>query len=198
MKVNFLESASKFLNIGGKRETHDTVAPTNPQNGDCWWEPGARYPQPWEWDSSNSQWMSQLIPLQFGTVKFIPPMSGNNFNVFPQPIWFYNVAANRVKVVSGNIFLQTFATAHTQGVNFLNFTVRYVLGTGVLTPLYTFPEDTGNNSTAMTANGFRRINANIDLYLPGNAWNIAFVYSVYGSPGECHMTPIFWIRMARP
>lgn len=202
MRIDRLVSSAKNYILGGdsgQRVTYDTVAPTSPQNGDLWWEPGARYPQPWEFDSSNSQWMSQIFPMNFGTQKYIHGTTNlqNDFNVAPQPIWFYNVTANRVKVVSGNIFVKAF-TAQTQGTNFINFTARYLTGTGSYTALYTFPEDTGNNSTALAAGGVRRINNNVDLYMPGNAWNLAFIYAVYGNPGEVHMTPVFWIRMARP
>lgn len=197
MRLNYLDSVAKYLRVGGVRITHDTVAPSSPANGDIWWEPNAKYPQPWEFDTANGCWMSQTFPMQFGTLK-TPVPSGSQPNVWPQPVWFYNVTANRVKVISGSIFVQTFATAQVQGTNFINFSVRYLLGTGTLTPLYVFAEDTGNNSTAMTANGFRRINADINLYLPGNAWNITFVYAVYGSPGEVHMTPTIWVRFPRP
>lgn len=200
MRLDRLISTAKNYILGGDnglKVTHDTVAPSSPNNGDLWWEPGGKYPQPWEFDSNNGQWMSQVFAMQFPTIKhgFV---TGSNGNVWPQPTWFYNVAGNRIKVISGSIFVQTFATAQTQSVNFINFTIRYLLGTGAYTPLYTFPEDTGNNSPAMTANGFRRINADINLYIPGNAWNLAFIYAPYGSPGEVHMTPQLWVRFPRP
>src|SRR4028119_1575873 len=192
MRLNFLESIAKYYNLGSLKVTHDTVAPSNPSNGDLWWEPGARYAQPWEWDSSNSQWMSQLIPFNYGSLRY----TGTRF--VPAAVWFYNTTANRIKVVSANLFVQTFATAQTQGVNFYNFTLRYLLGTGSYTTLYTFPEDTGNNSTAMAANSYRRINANIDLYLPGNAWNLAFVPVAYAAAGEIEVSAIVYLRIARP
>lgn len=192
MKINFLENLAKSFKLGNNFISYDTVMPSNPVAGDLWFEPGAQYPQPWEYDSSNQQWMSNVVPYSYNPIDVT-----NSSNQWPQPVWFYNTTANRVKLLGGSIFVNAI-TAQTQGVNFYNFPIYYLLGTGAYAPLFTPPEDTGNNSLAMAANSFRRINYVANVYMPGNAWNISQSQIAYGTPGRIIFTPIFYLKLARP
>lgn len=194
MRLNFLDSVAKYYRIGGTRVTHDTVAPSSPANGDLWWEPGARYPQPWEWDSSQSVWICQPYPVSFNQ-NLLTHTSGTQGYNFMMPVEFYNVTGNRIKLTMINMVVQTFATAQDAS-NYYYFTLRYLLGTGLYTAAHTMTTNTAS-AGGMTANNYRRINDYPNVWIPGNAWNIAFINVGVGNPGQLNWCAQVWLRVAR-
>ncbi len=192
MKTNqLIQIADNYVIGNSLRITHSTTQPSSPSNGDLWWEPGARYPQPWEWDSASSNWMSQPVSHTFDW------MAVTATNTYPKPVEFYTVTTDKIKLIFINAFIQTTGTAQS-GTNFYGFQTQYLLGTGVYTLLYNWPENTGTVPSAMGANASRRINLTPNLYLPGNAWNIAFKPISFGTPGTINVTLTYWMKFPRP
>lgn len=178
------------LQIKGKKVMLGTQ-PTSLTNGLLWFETDAIYSQPWEWETANSRWLSNPVLVPFSS-----EIVSNTFTwVFSIP--FYNVSNPKIRALNASIFIANTGAAHNT-TNQYQFRLDYLLGSGAYTTLYNFINNTGDNPSALGANGFRRINENINLDFPGNAWNIRFVATRIGTPPAIQMSGNVTIRYARP
>lgn len=192
MKTNqLIQSAESYLVANTRRITHSLTMPSSPSDGDLWWEPGAKYPQPWEWESANSLWLAQLTKIGWNNQSLTGTLN------FPMPVEFYNNAIPKIKLTFINAYVTNGASAH-DATNYYSFQTRYMTGSGTYTTLLTWTENTGITPGPLGISGLRRINQIPNLYIPGNAWNITFSCTKNGTAGNCSVAVDQWVRSSRP
>lgn len=189
MRLDFLDNQAKYFKLGNNLITYDTVQPANPVTGDLWYEPGAQYPQPWEWDGANAVWLSGTIPVPFGRQSIATE------TIIDYPIEFYGVTANKIKILSFRGIIRAVGTQTS--TSYWSQSLIYFLGTGSYAFFHAIPENTGTNPSVLAVGGVRRINTIINQFLPGNAWSLSLRTFVTGSPGQIDFNSACYVKFAR-
>ena len=192
MLIDRLETFSRQLQVNNNNVFYGAGLPSSPSNGDVWFEPDALYPQPWTYDSAESEWMSSPFFLDWGAAFFGD--SGSIEKALP----FYGIAENKIKLRQVIGFIRnTSATAHT-GSNYLSFKIDSLFGTGLYTDQYIIPVDTGTNPSALGGNGVRRVLQNPNVWILGTAWTLRLVITETGTiTGTCQINFGAYLQYAR-
>lgn len=191
---NQIVSASPIIKIGNQTITYSTTEPASPANGDLWYEPGSRYPAPWEWESSSNLWLAQPQDISTEYEQVV-----NSTQRWTYPTEFYNSkygSGPAAKLVFVNVLARAANSAHT-ATDYFTFNVEYLLGTGSYSTAYT----TTTNTIGLNASTARRINETMSIYIPGNAWTIGIITYKVGSNANVLLNPFsakFTIRYPRP
>lgn len=188
MKTNQLIQESSNYVLGNTLRVNYSVAePVSPDNGDFWWEPGSKYPAPWEWESANSIWLSQPVPV------FWNQITSTASSNYPMPVEFYGVTNNKIKFTHLDLFVSV--TTDNDAANHWGFRTYRMLGTGIYTTLLTWDFTT----IGMLANTSKTVTQVVNLYMPGNSWNIAYSpYRPIGAAGNITTSITHWLRFSRP
>lgn len=180
----FLVGNSRLVNFGA-------TEPTLKNNGDLWFEPGAYFPQPWTWDSSVNFWLSNPILEDFGSVA-VTGSSG-----ILRPTLNYGVNTGRLKILRAVIALtETSGLTHST-LNYYTFNVSYYNASNALTTLYTL-NTRSDTATALQANGYKTIQEDVNLFIPGDAKNMRIGYVKTGaSTANMNLTAYYLMRYTR-
>jgi len=169
--------------------SYGTTEPIIKSAGDLWFEAGAVFPQPWEWNAAEQTWLSSPFVLDWGYTSFtLNSQTSESWTNRTAP--FYGVTANRIRLdaVFGTIFnvgtaAHTLSTASTS--LFADITLDRFLGSATMTRTVVVTPDTQgmaaatystqaspeSNSSVPNAASLKRITmTNLNLWLPGNTW----------------------------
>lgn len=199
MQLNSVESLSDTMIFGpaqNRRLIVGTSTPSSPQGNDLWLEPGARYPQPWQFNSTFNRWLSQ----PFFTTWLVTATATNMGLIYETPIEFYNDAG-----VTGHQIIRLNGLYTTGAVNdmsnFWRIDIHRLDGTGNYSFLYRLNTDTVTQdgvTSVQNANSKRRINEYpSNLGLAGNTWAFGLNVSKTGSPSNLIINLNVWLRATR-
>ncbi len=201
MKVDYINSFSQQSLYDGKEVYVGNAIPSSPIDGAIWSETNiaSTFPQPWVWNSSQGEWLSQSVLLPIPKITLTTEAS--DFQYFPVRTYGADGLKMYIEYYFGLVFNLS-STAHSS-TNYWGIDLKCHKSDGTQPVIWSSPSNTGFNfgsASGLPGSLPRHIQHDVNVGITGRMWSIGVNYVKVGTPPTAgiEISSAILMRYARP